>query len=153
MKTLLLENQLCFSLYAASRAMTAAYGPLLEPLGLTYPQYLAMMVLWETEDLSVKALGERLQLDSGTLTPLLKKLESQGLVTRTRDEADARVVRLALTAPGRALKNKARFIPPELVCQMGLDLQGIARLRKELTALTQALRAANAASSSKEHTP
>lgn len=153
MKTLLLENQLCFSLYAASRAMTAAYAPLLAPLGLTYPQYLAMMVLWETEDLSVKALGERLQLDSGTLTPLLKKLENQGLVTRTRDEADARVVRLTLTAPGRALKNKARPIPPELVCQMGLDLQGIARLRKELTALTQTLRAATAASSPKEHTP
>ena len=152
-KTLLLENQLCFSLYAASRAMTAAYAPLLAPLGLTYPQYLVMLVLWETEDLSVKALGERLQLDSGTLTPLLKKLEGQGLVTRTRDEADGRVVRLTLTGPGRALKNKAKQVPPALVCQVGLDLQGIARLRKELTALTQALRAANAASSSKEEDP
>ena len=153
MNALLLDQQLCFSLYAASRAMTAAYGPLLAPLGLTYPQYLVMLVLWETDDLAVKDLGARLQLDSGTLTPLLKKLEAQGLLHRGRDEHDARVVRLTLTAAGRNLKRKAPAIPRELVCQLGLTLPAVARLREELTALTRTLRAANAASPTKEHTP
>ena len=143
-----LDSQLCFSLYAASRAMTAAYAPLLAPLGVTYPQYLVLLVLWESERLSVKDLGGRLQLDSGTLTPLLKKLERQGVVTRTRDDRDARVVRIGLTSRWRALERKATRIPRELVCQMGLDLPAIARLRKELNALTHTLRASNA-----EHPP
>jgi DNA-binding MarR family transcriptional regulator len=153
---LLLDTQLCFSLYAASRAMTAAYGPLLEPLGLTYPQYLVMLVLWEADGLSVKDIGDRLQLDSGTLTPLLKKLEAQGLVARARDEDDARVVRIALTRPGRELRRKANAVPRGLFCQMGLDLPAIARLREELTTLTQTLREASATSippQSKESTP
>ncbi len=153
MNPLLLDSQLCFSLYAASRAMTAAYGPLLEPLGLTYPQYLVMLVLWESDGVSVKDVGDRLQLDSGTLTPLLKKLEALGLVTKARDDQDARVVRVALTSKGRALRRKAQAVPRGLLCQVGLDLPAVARLREELTALTHTLRAANAASPPKEKTP
>lgn len=156
MNPLLLDTQLCFSLYAASRAMTAAYGPLLEPLGLTYPQYLVMLVLWESDAVSVKEIGDRLQLDSGTLTPLIKKLEAQGLVAKARDDVDARVVRIALTRAGRDLKRKAHAVPRGLVCQMGLDLPAIARLREELLALTRTLREANAESpspQSKESTP
>lgn len=150
MNPLRLDSQLCFSLYAASRAMTAAYGPLLAPLGLTYPQYLVMLLLWEEDGVSVKDLGARLQLDSGTLTPLLKKLEGQGLVSRTRDDVDARVVRITLTRAGAALQRKARQIPEKLVCQLGLTLPAVARLRQELTGLTHTLRAATAASPLKE---
>ncbi len=148
-----LDSQLCFSLYAASRAMTAAYSSLLDPLGLTYPQYLVVMVLWESDGSSVKEIGDRLQLDSGTLTPLIKKLEAQGVVTRARDARDARVVRVTLTRTGRALERKAQGIPHALVCKFGMDLPAVARLRKELTALTQTLREANAEGSSKEQTP
>ncbi len=150
MNALLLDSQLCFSLYAASRAMTGAYGPLLEPLGLTYPQYLVMLVLWETDRASVKAIGARLHLDSGTLTPLLKKLEALGLLKRARDEEDGRVVRASLTRAGRALQRKAQGVPRAFGCQLGIDLPAVAQLREKLTALTQTLRAANAASHSKE---
>ena len=104
-----LDHQLCFALYAASLAMTKAYRPLLAPLGLTYPQYLVMLVLWEGDGLTVKQAGERLGLDSGTLTPLLKRLEAAGLLQRLRDAADERRVRLQLTAAGRALR--ARAVP------------------------------------------
>jgi MarR family transcriptional regulator, organic hydroperoxide resistance regulator len=145
-----LDSQLCFSLYAASRAMTAAYGPLLAPLGLTYPQYLVMLVLWENDGTSVKEIGERLQLDSGTLTPVLKKMEADAFVTRARDEKDARVVRITLTRAGKALERKAKELPKALLCQFGIDLPAVARLREELTALTQTLRAANAAAAQKE---
>lgn len=142
MNPLHLDAQLCFTLYAASRAMTAAYGPLLEPLGLTYPQYLVMLLLWERDEVSVKHLGDRLQLDSGTLTPVLKKLEAQRLVTRARDDVDARVVRIALTPQGKTLKRRAHGIPRALVCQTGLDLTAVATLREELAALTRTLREA-----------
>ena len=145
-----LDQQLCFSLYAASRAMTAAYAPLLAPLGLTYPQYLVMLVLWEADGASVKEIGDRLQLDSGTLTPLLKKLEADELVKRTRDEQDARVVRITLTRAGKGLEKKAHGIPRALGCTFGIELPAIARLREELTALTRTLREANAASQQKE---
>jgi DNA-binding MarR family transcriptional regulator len=141
-----LDQQLCFSLYAASRAMTAAYGPHLAPLGLTYPQYLVMLVLWEADGASVKEIGDRLQLDSGTLTPLLKKLEADELVKRTRDEKDARVVRITLTRSGKALEKKAQGIPRALACTFEMDLPAIAKLREELTALTRTLREANATS-------
>ena len=140
---LLLDQQLCFALYHASRAMTRAYGPLLEPLGLTYPQYLVMLVLWEEKVASVKELGERLALDSGTLTPLLKRLEQAGLVTRTRDAADERVVRIALTEEGRKLRSRARNVPAELACRAGFDLTEerertrLERLRRDLMALAQ----------------
>ena len=95
---LALDNQVCFSLYSASLAMTKLYKPLLDPLGLTYPQYLVMLVLWETDDVSVSTLGERLSLDSGTLTPLLKRLEAAGLVKRARSAEDERRVQVSLTA-------------------------------------------------------
>ena len=143
--SLRLDDQLCFSLYAASRALTAIYTPLLAPLGLTYPQYLVMLVLWETDGVSVKAIGDRLALDSGTLTPLLKRLETQGLVTRQRSSADERVVEIHLTAEGKRLKQRARSIPEKLVCKMGVPVTDIARLRDELNAITAAARTTDAA--------
>ncbi|MEO7735222.1 MAG: MarR family transcriptional regulator [Kofleriaceae bacterium] len=140
-----LDDQLCFALYHASRALTRAYAPLLDPLGLTYPQYLVLLVLWERDGVTVKALGERLALDSGTLTPLLKRLAHQGLVSRTRGEDDERVVRIHLTAAGRGLRAKAKKVPLDLACSAGYDLASersmreLARLRDELTALAQRL--------------
>lgn len=113
-----LDEQLCFALYSASRAFTRAYAPLLTALGLTYPQYAVMLVLWERDDLSVSELGTRLMLDSGTLTPLLKRLEAQGLVKRTRSEDDERVVRIRLTRAGEELRQKAAEIPSSLVCRL-----------------------------------
>jgi MarR family transcriptional regulator, organic hydroperoxide resistance regulator len=136
-----LDNQLCFALYAASRAVTQAYQPVLAPLGLTYPQYLVMLVLWEEDGASVGRLGERLELDSGTLTPLLKRLEAQGLVTRARAERDERVVEVHLTAKGRALKRRAGEVPRSLVCNAKLPLSEIGRLRDELRRLSTTIRA------------
>jgi DNA-binding MarR family transcriptional regulator len=140
-----LEDQLCFALYAASRAVVQAYGPLLEPLGLTYPQYLAMLVLWEDDAINVKTLGERLHLDSGTLTPLLKRLEARGLVERRRARSDERVVEIHLTAAGRALRRKATSVPRELLCKSQLSLDQLVRLRDELQKLTCTLRDERAA--------
>ena len=127
---LLLDNQLCFALYSASLAMTRVYKPLLDDIGLTYPQYLAMLVLWEKDGLMVSALGERLYLDSGTLTPLLKRLESSGLIARVRDVEDERRVCITLTAAGRKLKGKAAKIP-------GCILSASQCSIPELNALTQ----------------
>jgi DNA-binding MarR family transcriptional regulator len=106
-----LDNQLCFALYSTSLAMTKLYKPMLEDMGLTYPQYLAMLVLWEQDGLTVSELGERLYLDSGTLTPLLKRMESAGLLSRLRAVQDERRVHITLTAEGRKLKAKAAKIP------------------------------------------
>jgi DNA-binding MarR family transcriptional regulator len=143
-----LDEHLCFALYAASHAFTRAYAPLLLELGLTYPQYIAMIVLWEQDDLSVKELGEKLSLDSGTLTPLLKRLEQAGFVTRARDASDERVVRVRLTSVGRKLEEKAKDIPLALACRAGYtaDKKGlgeIGALRETLTDLTRTLDAAN----------
>jgi MarR family transcriptional regulator, organic hydroperoxide resistance regulator len=110
-KALLLDNQLCFALYSTSLAMTKLYKPLLDELGLTYPQYLVMLVLWERDGLMVSELGERLFLDSGTLTPLLKRLESAGLIARIRAVEDERRVHITLSAAGRRLKAKAQKVP------------------------------------------
>jgi DNA-binding MarR family transcriptional regulator len=142
----LLENQLCFALYSASRALTRAYQPLLAPLGLTYPQYIVMLVLWEGDGLSVSELGERLGLDSGTLTPLLKRLESTGLVERRRDDDDERVVRVFLTATGRARYERAQQVPLEVAtrCGFGPDPQGLKalhQLRDTLARLTAQIEA------------
>ena len=140
-----LDEQLCFALYHASRALTRTYAPLLGPLGLTYPQYLVMLVLWERDGLPVKEIGERLGLDSGTLTPLCKRLEQQGLIERRRGEDDERIVRIHLTPDGRALRGKARKIPVELACRAGYDVENdravreLVRLREELTALARRL--------------
>jgi len=113
-----LENQVCFSLYSASNAVIRAYRPLLEPLGITYLQYMAMMVLWQRSPLTVKQLGEQLHLDSGTLTPLLKRLQEKGLVLRRRDENDERVRQISLTEAGQALHDRARQVPAQLACQL-----------------------------------
>jgi DNA-binding MarR family transcriptional regulator len=129
---LLLDNQLCFALYSASLAMTKLYKPLLDALGLTYPQYLTLLVLWERDGVTVSELGERLSLDSGTLTPLLKRLDAAGLVSRLRDTADERRVRVQLTDEGRSLKARARHIP-------GCVLQATHCALSESVALTQQL--------------
>lgn len=137
---LLLDHQLCFALYAASLAMTKAYKPLLAPLGLTYPQYLAMLVLWEGDGITVSQLGERLALDSGTLTPLLKRLQALGLLQRLRDAADERRVLLRLTTAGRALKTAARAVPQAIAGATACDLQQIAGLAGQLKLLRQQLK-------------
>ncbi len=132
---LLLENQLCFALYSASLQMTKLYKPLLAEIGLTYPQYLAMLALWEEDGVTVGALGERLFLDSGTLTPLLKRLEAAKLVKRTRNEADERQVLIRLTAEGRALKKAASAIPAQAACAAGLPIDELANIKKKLEKL------------------
>ena len=128
-----LDNQVCFALYSASLAMTKLYKPLLDQIGLTYPQYLVMLVLWEQDGVTVSELGERLFLDSGTLTPLLKRLEAQGQIARLRDVQDERRVRITLTAEGRALRDQAEAIPQ---CVLQSTQCSIA----ELTALTTELK-------------
>ena len=128
-----LDNQVCFALYSASLAMTKLYKPLLDAIGLTYPQYLVMLVLWEQDGVTVSELGERLFLDSGTLTPLLKRLEAQGQIARLRDVQDERRVRITLTAEGRALRDQAEAIPQ---CVLQSSQCSIA----ELTALTTELK-------------
>ena len=138
---LLLDNQLCFALYSASLAMTKLYKPLLDTLGLTYPQYLVMLVLWETAPRTVKALGQALDLDSGTLTPLLKRLEAAGFVTRRRDAQDERKVQIELTDAGRALREKAAEVPAALACQLHLPLDEIVELRTTLQDLARRMKA------------
>lgn len=133
--SLRLEDQLCFSVYSAGRAMSKAYRPLLEPLGLTYPQYLVMMVLWAGDGLTVSEIGERLLLDSATLTPLLKRLQAAGLVTRTRAREDERQVLIALTASGRALKAKAAAVPAGIFSASGCSAAELARTKAALDAL------------------
>ena len=137
---LLLDRQLCFALYATSRAMMQAYQPLLEPLGLTYPQYLVMLVLWEQDGATVGQLGGRLRLDSGTLTPLLKRLEAQGLVQRRRSGKDERVVEVHLSTQGKRLRQKAERIPEAMACKAGLGLPELERLRETLLELGARLR-------------
>ena len=129
---LLLDRQLCYALYAASLAMTKLYKPLLDPLNLTYPQYLVMLVLWEGDDRTVTELGERLALDSGTLTPLLKRLQVQGLLARQRDADDERRVRITLTAAGRALRTRAATVPPQLLRASGCSLAKLTGLTRQL---------------------
>jgi DNA-binding MarR family transcriptional regulator len=124
-----LDNQLCFPLYAAARAVMQAYQPLLSRLGLTYPQYLALLVLWEQDGLSVKQIGRRLHLDSGTLTPLLKRLEQAGLVRRVRAADDQRVVQLFLTSAGRRLERRAQEIPQALFCKLAMPLDEVVQVR------------------------
>ncbi|WP_343671513.1 MarR family transcriptional regulator [Chitinophaga sp.] len=132
MNLLKLENQVCFPLYAASRQITALYRPLLEELGLTYPQYLVMLVLWEHSVMTVKELGELLFLDSGTLTPLLKRLEEKGIVKRSRDEQDERVVNIALTAAGKRMEKSAEKIPTQLAGEMDMSEKELKQLRATL---------------------
>jgi DNA-binding MarR family transcriptional regulator len=134
-----LDRQVCFALYSASRAATAVYRPVLEELGLTYPQYLVMLVLWEDEPRGVKELGQELGLDSGTLSPLLKRLESLGLVERRRSGEDERRVAIHLTAAGRELSGKAGAIPKRLAEAAGLTPAELDQLHNTLGRLTAAL--------------
>jgi MarR family transcriptional regulator, organic hydroperoxide resistance regulator len=131
-EVLRLDNQLCFALYGAANRMTRLYRPMLDALGLTYPQYLAMLVLWEASPRTVGALGDALDLDSSTLTPLLKRLEAGGLVARTRDPEDERRVIVALTDKGRALRDQAVSIPEKLFCALDMPLETIGALRDQL---------------------
>ncbi len=134
-----LDNHLCFAIYATAHSYNKLYKSLLDALDLTYPQYLVMLVLWERDDLTVKKLGQRLLLDSGTLTPLLKRLEAAGRVRRTRDLEDERQVRITLTPEGHALKQMAAPIPAEINLATGLGVQRIASLLAELTILRAGL--------------
>jgi DNA-binding MarR family transcriptional regulator len=130
---------LCFATYSAGLAFNRVYKPLLEPLGLTYPQYLVMLVLWDEEGLTVSDIGEQLFLDSGTLTPLLKRLQAAGLIERTRDANDERQVRISLTESGRELEKQTATIMPELVCALGQTESRLAELNDEVARLRAAL--------------
>jgi DNA-binding MarR family transcriptional regulator len=134
-----LDNQLCFALYSASLAMTKLYKPLLDDMGLTYPQYLTMLVLWERDRLTVTELGERLYLDSGTLTPLLKRMEAAGLIHRARAADDERRVVISLTAAGLKLREGAAAVPRHIACATQCSLDEIAELRQRLHTLRQRL--------------
>lgn len=137
-----LDNQLCFALYRATRAVQRSYAPHLAELGLTYPQYLAMLVLWEArEPLTVGALGERLHLDSGTLTPLLKRLQEAGLVERRRDDADERRVLITLTRRGRALRDRAKDVPEKVFGCYGFSIADAAALLGTLNGLSERVEA------------
>ncbi|MDX1319734.1 MAG: MarR family transcriptional regulator [Oceanospirillum sp.] len=125
-----LDNQLCFSLYSATNAITRAYRPLLDALDLTYLQYMAMMVLWEEQSVSVKRLGERLHLDSGTLTPLLKRLEAKALVVRGRSPDDERVRVITLTDAGQSLKTQAETVPEQILCQTCMPLDELKQMKQ-----------------------
>ncbi|MEU3413926.1 MarR family transcriptional regulator [Streptomyces sp. NPDC006658] len=137
-----LDRQICFSLHAASRAFNGVYRVLLGDLGLTYPQYLVMLVLWEQGDLPVKRLGEQLRLDSGTLSPLVKRLEGAGLVRRERSAEDERSVLVRLTGEGAALRERAVEVPRRIMSATGFDPAEIGELRERLDRLTAALDAA-----------
>jgi DNA-binding MarR family transcriptional regulator len=139
---LLLGNQICFAVYSAAHAFNRVYKPLLDKLGLTYPQYLVMMVLWERDGVAVKAIGEKLFLDSGTLTPLLKRLEAAALVKRTRSTEDERQVLIALTPKGQALKDQARAVPQAILSRSACSVGDLMTMKNELVALRDKLNAA-----------
>jgi DNA-binding MarR family transcriptional regulator len=139
---LLLGNQLCFAIYSTAHAFNRVYKPLLDRLGLTYPQYLVMLVLWERDGLSVKDIGERLFLDSGTLTPLLKRLEAAELIKRTRSTEDERQVLIALTSKGQALREKAKAVPQAILAASDCSVGELSAMKNELVALRDRLNAA-----------
>jgi DNA-binding MarR family transcriptional regulator len=134
-----LDEQLCFALYSTGLALNKVYRKLLTPLGLTYPQYLAMLVLWERDGVTVSDIGERLYLDSATLTPLLKRLEASGLITRTRASHDERQVVIELTKEGRELKTRARAVPADLLCASECTPDDIVALKQQLESLRGSL--------------
>jgi DNA-binding MarR family transcriptional regulator len=137
-----LDNQICFAVYSAAHAFNRVYKPLLDRLGLTYPQYLVMLSLWERDGVPVKDIGERLFLDSGTLTPLLKRLEAAGLVKRTRSTEDERQVLIALTPQGQALKEKARNVPQSILEASDCSVTELVALKSEIVSLRDRLNAA-----------
>lgn len=134
-----LDNQLCFALHSTSLLMTKVYKPMLQGIGLTYPQYLAMLVLWEGDGITVSEISARLLTDPGSLTPLLKRLEAEGLITRTRRSDDERVVELRLTDKGRALQTEAECFPSKILNNSGQPLESIAALKDQIVALRDAL--------------
>jgi DNA-binding MarR family transcriptional regulator len=136
-----LDNQICFAVYSAAHAFNRVYKPLLDRLGLTYPQYLVMLVLWERDGVAVKEIGERLHLDSGTLTPLLKRLEQAGLIKRTRSTEDERQVLIDLTSPAQALKEKARAVPPSILAASRCSVAELTTMKDEIVALRDRLNA------------
>ncbi|MCR8847704.1 MarR family transcriptional regulator [Rossellomorea sp. SC111] len=136
---LLLENQICFKIYTAEREITKLYRSLLEEIGVTYPQYLALLVLWEDETISVKDLGRKLFLDSGTLTPMLKRMEANGLVERKRSKEDERSVVISLTDRGRDLKEKAECVPTRLLERLEMDGVELSKLDQTLTTILNKL--------------
>ncbi|EMY77458.1 organic hydroperoxide resistance transcriptional regulator [Leptospira weilii serovar Ranarum str. ICFT] len=138
-KNLFLENQICFPLYACSRAVTALYRPILDELGLTYPQYLVLLVLWKEDGCNVKEIGKKLYLDSGTLTPLLKRLEDSELVVRKRSEEDERSVRIFLSGKGKKLKEKATRVPTKLLENLEVDKKSLTDLKNDLDRLLMIL--------------
>jgi DNA-binding MarR family transcriptional regulator len=137
-----LDNQICFAIYSTAHAFNRVYKPLLDRLGLTYPQYLVMLVLWERDGVPVKEIGERLYLDSGTLTPLLKRLEQAGLIKRTRSTEDERQVLVSLTSHGQALKDKARAVPPSILAASQCSIAELSAVKNEIVALRNRLNAA-----------
>src|SRR6202171_5605176 len=137
-----LDNQICFAVYSTAHAFNRVYKPLLDRLGLTYPQYLVMLVLWERDDVPLKDIGERLFLDSGTLTPLLKRLEAAALIKRTRSTEDERQVLIALTSKGQALREKARTVPQAILATSACSHHELSALKNELVALRDRLTAA-----------
>jgi MarR family transcriptional regulator, organic hydroperoxide resistance regulator len=139
---LALERQVCFALSIAARSVLSIYRPILEPMGLTHPQYLVMLALWGQSPLAVKELIEMLQLDGPTLSPMLKRLEAAGLVTRTRDPDDERQLRIGLTEQGRALREQALNVPPAVVAKLGMSLGDLMELHNGLTELNEAARRA-----------
>jgi DNA-binding MarR family transcriptional regulator len=142
MPPMVLADQLCFAVYSTAHAFNRFYKPLLERLGLTYPQYLVMLVLWERDGVAVKDIGDRLFLDSGTLTPLLKRMEGMGLVKRTRSTEDERQVLVALTAQGHALKDKARTLPQSILSAAQCSVSEIAAMKDEIVKRRDRLNAA-----------
>lgn len=136
---LLLDNQLCYALYAAAHRMTKAYRPLLERIGLTYPQYLVLLVLWEQDRVTVSDIGRRLRLDSGTLTPVLKRLEAAGLLLRSRRQTDEREVEISLTSRGAALRSDAGLVRESVMCQLALSEPELRELRADLNNLIDRL--------------
>jgi MarR family transcriptional regulator, organic hydroperoxide resistance regulator len=136
---LLLDNQLCYALYAAAHRMTKSYRPMLERMGLTYPQYLVLLVLWENDGITVSEIGRRLRLDSGTLTPVLKRLETSGLLNRSRRQSDEREVEIALTDQGRALRSEAIAVRQSVMCQLNMSEPEIQAMRADLNALIENL--------------
>src|ERR1700761_5895512 len=137
-----LDNQICFAVYSAAHAFNRVYKPLLDRLGLTYPQYLVMLVLWERDGVPVKEIGERLFLDSGTLTPLLKRLELAGLIKRARSTEDERQVLIDLTAQGHALKEQAKAVPPSILAASECSVPELLAIKNEIVALRDRLNAA-----------
>ena len=140
-QALRLDNQICFAVYSTAHAFNRVCKPLLDRLGLTYPQYLVMLALWERDDVPVKDLGERLFLDSGTLTPLLKRLEAAELIRRTRSTEDERVVLIALTARGHALRDKAKAVPQSILAASACSVSELLAIKDEIVSLRDRLNA------------